>query len=252
MQEFMNKLSPNSESNKETPQFWPNRSESTMDAIKSIIIKEGLEEGSPLPSEAKLCETLGVSRSSVREALRKLEALDIVTVQQGRGSFVGPMSLQPMVETLVLRNSTNRGQSLASFEDVVNTRKMLDQAVAPQLVEKLKDTKQERLWELVKRMKIRAEKGESYWEEDIAFHSELLANLDNELIQRIMSAMWLVHQAILPQIRSEEQQRFSSAAHAHQKMLQAAIDGDLEAYLEAIESHYHPLREIIRANKDLL
>ncbi|WP_353065385.1 FadR/GntR family transcriptional regulator [Arcanobacterium hippocoleae] len=58
-----------------------------MNAVKSYILENGLKSGDPLPTEAKLCETLGVSRSSVREALRKLEALDIVTTRQGCGSL---------------------------------------------------------------------------------------------------------------------------------------------------------------------
>jgi len=74
-----------------------------MYAIKSYILRHGLHPGDRLPTESALCADLGVSRSSVREALRKLQALDIVTVRQGSGSYVGDMSLQPLVETLVLR-----------------------------------------------------------------------------------------------------------------------------------------------------
>ncbi|PTK34592.1 FadR family transcriptional regulator, partial [Staphylococcus hominis] len=81
-----------------------------MDAIKAYILKHQLTTGDPLPTEAKLCADLGVSRSSVREALRKLEALDIISVRQGRGSVVGQMSMQPLVETLVLKNALDHTQ----------------------------------------------------------------------------------------------------------------------------------------------
>ena len=57
-----------------------------MDAIKSYILRHGLRPGDRLPTESALCADLGVSRSSVREALRKLQALDIVTVRVGSGS----------------------------------------------------------------------------------------------------------------------------------------------------------------------
>lgn len=250
MQEFLSKVSPATYAEATQPPVFGNRSASTMDAIKAIILREGLHRGDPLPTEAQLCDTLGVSRSSVREALRKLEALDIVTVQQGRGTFVGSMSLQPMVETLVLRNSTDQEQRVKSLEDVVDTRRMLDRAVAAEIVRKIKGTRQDRLWELVDNMKRYAADGEAYWEDDIAFHTEMLSVLDNDLVQRLMNAMWLVHQAVLPQIRTEERQRFSAAADAHRQMLEAALAGDLEAYLEAIDAHYSPLAEIIQANKE--
>ncbi len=44
--------------------------------------------GSALPSERVLCETFGVSRVSVREAIAGLEAMGLITVQHGRGAFV--------------------------------------------------------------------------------------------------------------------------------------------------------------------
>lgn len=44
--------------------------------------------GSALPSERVLCETFGVSRVSVREAVAGLEAMGLITVQHGRGAFV--------------------------------------------------------------------------------------------------------------------------------------------------------------------
>ena len=77
----------------------------TMDSIKAYILAHGLTPGSPLPTEAALCAELGVSRSSVREAMRRLEALDIVRSQRGSGSYVGDMSMRPLVETLVLRSA---------------------------------------------------------------------------------------------------------------------------------------------------
>jgi len=44
--------------------------------------------GSLLPSERVLCETFGVSRVSVREAISRLEAVGLVTILHGRGAFV--------------------------------------------------------------------------------------------------------------------------------------------------------------------
>lgn len=60
-----------------------NRSAATTDAIKAYILRQGLAPGDPLPSEARLCADLQVSRSSVREALRTLQALDIVVIKRG-------------------------------------------------------------------------------------------------------------------------------------------------------------------------
>ena len=49
--------------------------------IKNYILAKGLHPGDALPTESQLCTDLGVSRSSVREAVRTLVALDIVEVR---------------------------------------------------------------------------------------------------------------------------------------------------------------------------
>ena len=103
-----------------------------MDAIKSYILRHGLHPGDRLPTESALCADLGVSRSSVREALRRLQALDIVTVRQGSGSYVGEMSMQPLVETLVLRAALDeiaRDPEIA--EIVAGVIKASDQVLSP-------------------------------------------------------------------------------------------------------------------------
>src|SRR5690606_5735 len=79
------------------------RRNTTAEQIKRLILITGLRPGDPIPTETELCQELGVSRSSVREAIRTLATLDIVEVRHGSGTVVGQMSLAPLVETLVFR-----------------------------------------------------------------------------------------------------------------------------------------------------
>jgi GntR family transcriptional repressor for pyruvate dehydrogenase complex len=57
-------------------------------AIKDSIIKGEYKIGQKLPAEKKLCELLGVSRSSIREALMELQAQGFIELKAGRGAFV--------------------------------------------------------------------------------------------------------------------------------------------------------------------
>ncbi len=56
--------------------------------IERFVAGNGLAPGDRLPGERELCELLGVSRASVREALRSLEARGLVRVRHGKGVFV--------------------------------------------------------------------------------------------------------------------------------------------------------------------
>lgn len=74
-----------------------------VEGIKRYILDERLRPGDPLPTEPALCEALGASRSSVREAVKILDALDIVDVRHGHGTYVGRLSLSALVESLTFR-----------------------------------------------------------------------------------------------------------------------------------------------------
>lgn len=64
------------------------RSEEVRRQIEDAIRAGDFPPGERLPSERELVETFGVSRVSVREAIRSLETLGLVRVYQGRGAFV--------------------------------------------------------------------------------------------------------------------------------------------------------------------
>ena len=65
-----------------------------VDKITNSIINGDLSHGELLPPEKQLCESLGVSRSILREAVRVLSAKGLVEVKQGHGTFVR----QPQIE----------------------------------------------------------------------------------------------------------------------------------------------------------
>lgn len=58
------------------------------ESIKDSIIKGQFKIGEKLPAEQKLCDILGVSRSSIREAMKELQAQGFVELKSGRGAFV--------------------------------------------------------------------------------------------------------------------------------------------------------------------
>ncbi|MDA0638314.1 GntR family transcriptional regulator, partial [Nonomuraea sp. MCN248] len=74
------------------PDTRPKRTRTFEDVLGELerrIAENGLTAGDRLPAERQLAEELGVSRSSVREAMRVLETLGVVTSQVGRGPDAG-------------------------------------------------------------------------------------------------------------------------------------------------------------------
>lgn len=216
------------------------------DQIKELILTRGLGPGDPLPTEAELCEELGVSRSSVREAMRSLATLDIVDVRHGLGTFVGQMSLDPMVQALVFRSVLSPRGAFMALKDVVEVRLALDLTVADQVVRHMTaTTKRPELDDLVTQMEVRAARGETFLEADRSFHTTLLDVLDNKLLGQLVGAFWDVHTAVVPKLGLPQPADMIDTARAHGAMLRAARRGDVAAYRVAVVEHYAPLQRVI-------
>jgi GntR family transcriptional regulator, transcriptional repressor for pyruvate dehydrogenase complex len=67
--------------------------DAAIDKIKQMILSGELAPGSRLPKEADLAERLGLSRNSLREAVRALALINVLDVRQGDGTYV--TSLEP-------------------------------------------------------------------------------------------------------------------------------------------------------------
>lgn len=213
--------------------------------IKALILSSGMKPGDLLPSEAELCERLGVSRSSIREAIRTLNTLEIVDVQHGRGTFVGQMSLQPLVETLAFRSVITPGDDFLALREVVDVRVSLDLGFADRVVAALVGSRNEHLHSVVDRMMAKAADGHSFPQEDREFHTGIMQATGLEMVRQLVTAFWDVHTVVLPQLSIPNPTDMEQTLQAHREMLVAAESGDVEAYREAVLLHYAPLQRVL-------
>ena len=217
------------------------QSSTAISEIKNYILAKGLQPGDALPTESQLCTDLGVSRSSVREAVRTLVALDIVEVRHGHGMFVGKVSMRPMVESLLFRGLLNPGDDHRGLRDIVEVRITLDNALTEPVTQAWKNRQDPELDQIVEQMDLHAQKGELFTDQDRRFHMRLLEPLDNHLFLHLTEAFWAVHTLTVPLLDGPRPEDMLSAAKAHRSMLQAARAGDAQAYRQATAQHYAPL-----------
>ncbi len=223
----------------------PERDQTTASAIKRLMFDRGLRPGDPMPTEADLMEELQVSRSSVREAVRTLVALDILEVRHGTGTFVGDMSLRPLVESVLFRSILDPGQGLQSLHDVVEVRMGLDIALAPRMVRELAGQPVPELRAAVNAMAESAKRSETFLAHDRAFHLELAGRLHNGLYSELVAAFWDIHKTMSPMLGVASRRDLADTANAHAAMLDAAVAGDLERYRAAVADHYAPLLRVL-------
>ncbi|MBY6062111.1 FadR/GntR family transcriptional regulator [Microbacterium esteraromaticum] len=76
--------------------------DTALHGLRSLIADGALRPGDRLPSEGELCEQLGVSRGSLREAIRMLAALGVLETRHGSGSYVGELRAADLISSLSL------------------------------------------------------------------------------------------------------------------------------------------------------
>lgn len=95
--------------------------------IKSMIVDGTLRPGDKLPPEKELSERLGLSRSSMREAVKALELARVLDVRQGDGTYVTSLETRLLLESLVLAVELSQDTSLLEFFEV---RRLLEPAAS--------------------------------------------------------------------------------------------------------------------------
>jgi GntR family transcriptional repressor for pyruvate dehydrogenase complex len=96
------------------------RADGVFEQLRSQILSGAIPAGSQLPNERDLADTLGVNRASVREALKRLEFLELVEVRHGQGTFVQELAGSSALQII---------DAILRDPDVV-TRELLEQILA--------------------------------------------------------------------------------------------------------------------------
>ncbi|WP_445401329.1 FadR/GntR family transcriptional regulator [Streptomyces sp. LE64] len=214
--------------------------------IKRFIIDRRLRSGAVLPPEPELMEMLGVSRNSLREALKGLQAMGIVEVRHGFGTYVGPMSVAPMMEGLVFRTVAGHYRGEASLLQLLELRAALETGLVSRLAGRLPAADLAELEMLADRMEVRAAGGESLFEIDRAFHATLYRGLGNPLLGEVLEAFWdAFHRVRTDLVDVPHDPRVT--CRQHREILDAVRSGDVLRAERAIQDHFGRIRERLTA-----
>lgn len=96
-----------------------------IDRIKEMIVSGALRPGDRLPREADLAERLGLSRNSLREAVRALVLIHVLDVRQGDGTYVTSLEPQLLLEAMSFVVDLHRDDTVLHFLEV---RRILEPA----------------------------------------------------------------------------------------------------------------------------
>jgi GntR family transcriptional repressor for pyruvate dehydrogenase complex len=102
-------------------------SQAVVERIRELILRGELRDGDKLPSERSLVEELGLSRSSVREALRILEAMQLIKVLPREGAYVeASAEMRAVLDTCITWLLENQDAII----EILDARAALDEKAA--------------------------------------------------------------------------------------------------------------------------
>lgn len=161
-------------------------SDQATDQIQTLIIEGRLQPGDKLPCESELAESLGMSRSSVREALRALESRGLIQVRSGIGAFVSerPFSFNAVgeaVEWLIWRQT--------SLTQILQVREVLEGLAASLLASRVTNEILEKLHEVVQQQTQLAHPSldiDAESDLDIRFHQLIAEASGNLMVEHLV------------------------------------------------------------------
>jgi DNA-binding FadR family transcriptional regulator len=214
---------------------------SVQDIIKNYILENNLSAGAPLPPETKLARQLGVSRSSVREAVKALESLGILETRRGSGLFVQDFSFEPLLENLPYGLLFD----LHQLADLLVIRRVLEIGMIEAALAVITPEQLTQLQLLTKQMLLKAEQGQTFPAEDREFHATLFASLQNQMLLKLLDTFWLTfHKAAqLTDLQDHDPMR---TYRDHVAILEAVVAGEVAQVRRALDQHYLSLEKRLK------
>ncbi|MFC4471312.1 FadR/GntR family transcriptional regulator [Streptomyces xiangluensis] len=208
--------------------------------VMQLILDRRLRAGAPLPTEAELMGALGVSRNSVREALKALQALDIVEIRHGYGTYVGQASLTPLVDGLTFRTLAQQGDDggALALGDILQVREVLEEGLIRRVVGVLSDAELDRLEGVVTRMEEAGRAGLPFPELDREFHELMYAALGNALVPQLLGAFWTVYRRIAGVQGWTDDPTPDVTVRRHRDIVVALRARDIEGAQRAMAVHF--------------
>lgn len=223
-------------------------SEAIVAQIRNLIRTNRLVPGDRLPSERELCEQFGVSRVTVREALRVLEAGGLIEIRVGArgGAFVTtPTSDQLSAGLADLINLA----SVTAFE-VTEARIVFELGIIPMVVERATDEDIEDLRELTREHIAALKRGEYTMAMSAQFHNRVGACTHNAAIEM------LVHSFHGPLLMSLREARTAApvmgqrGTYEHRDLVEAIAERNVEEATAIMRRHIERTAKVLSKTKD--
>lgn len=219
----------------------PGRRERPADLLQRSVVDSIVggryEAGEVLPPEAALAEHFGVSRTIVRESMKRLEEKGMIAVQQGRGTTVRPRASWNVLDPVVLGAVIDHDEQLYTLDELTSVRSALEGVMAAQAAGRSTQDGLDRLAAALQRMVDVVDDHAAFSDADADFHRLVMELSGNFLASNIADTLYT---------RARSFDRFEGAppdganrqtVEEHRAVYEAVVAGDAAAATRAMCTH---------------
>ncbi|MCK5687554.1 FadR family transcriptional regulator [bacterium] len=222
-------------------------SQNIAEQIRGAILAGELKIGERLPPEKDFAKHFGVSKSSLREAYRALEAYGLLEIRQGMagGAFIKKVDFSTVKDSLV-NYFFFQNPGLRNYTQV---RMFIEPQVVGICAEKITAEELEYLEKNISDMEQEIDGKRFISNLDIAFHKKLVDITDNEIISLIVES---IQTALIniKQIVHTDQQFLIMVCDGHKKIVAALKERNPEKARKAMQEHINEVEEGMLASKN--
>lgn len=161
-----------------------------VEALVNVIVSGEVLPGETLPPELPLCQQFGVSRTVLRESVKRLEEKGLVIVGQGRGTVVQPTRSWNMMDRVVLNALIAHDDTLGVLDELSIVRARLEAAMAGEAAATRATPDLERLRACLERMRSTLTDTDEFGQADVDFHETVMAISGNRLAESIARVLF--------------------------------------------------------------
>ena len=214
-------------------------SEEVASRLEQLIARQ-LKPGDKLPPERLLVEMFQVSRSSIRDAIRRLELIGLVEPRQGAGTVVRDLSVRATNNQIA--DALRQKRELIT--ELLDVRCILEPALAARAALRISAEQIAKLEEILRRQEGKVRTGESAVEEDTEFHYNIALATGNTVILKVLDVLMdLLRNTRERSLQTEG--RPQKSFNGHQRILAAFKRRDAAAAEAAMSRHLQDIGKIV-------
>lgn len=213
-----------------------------IEKIKDMILSGELQPGDRLPKEPELASRLGLSRNSLREAVRALSLIRVLDVRQGDGTFVTSLAPELLLETLKFVLDFHRDNTLLALFEV---RRILEPAAIAMAATRMSKVDVAELEMILNRTRVDGPV-EDFVANDVAFHRALAEGSGNQVLCSIIDSL------VAPTTRARvvhglaEDNALGRALHEHRMIYEGVAERNPEIARSWATIHITGVEEWLR------